>query len=59
MDGQVIQSTTKKIVDVEGNRTVRDNKKYNDMRSVVNTSTFQKYLKQIVLSRQCASNEHQ
>lgn len=32
MDGQVIQSTTKKIVDVRGNRTIRDNKKYQQMR---------------------------
>ncbi|XP_064382334.1 serine/threonine-protein kinase 10-like isoform X2 [Halichondria panicea] len=33
VDGQVIQSTTKKIINVgEGNKTLRDNKKYNDMR---------------------------
>ena len=34
MDGQVIQSTTKKIVDVRANRTIRDNKKYQQMRFV-------------------------
>ena len=37
VDGQVIQSTTKKIVDVRANRTVRDNKKYQQMRYVENT----------------------
>ena len=34
VDGQVIQSTTKKIVDVQANRTIRDNKKYQQMRFV-------------------------
>ena len=34
VDGQVIQSTTKKIVDVRANRTIRDNKKYQQMRFV-------------------------
>ena len=28
----MIQSTTKKIVNVQGNRTIRDNKKYQQMR---------------------------
>ena len=32
VDGQVIQSTTRKIVDVTANRTLRDNKKYQQMR---------------------------
>ncbi len=35
VDGQVIQSTTKKIVDVNSNKTLRDNKKYNEMRSAI------------------------
>jgi len=32
VDNQVMQSTTKKIVDVNSNRTLRDNKKYQQMR---------------------------
>ena len=32
VDDQVMQSTTKKIVDVNANRTLRDNKKYQQMR---------------------------
>lgn len=32
VDGQVMQSTTRKIVDVTANRTLRDNKKYQQMR---------------------------
>ena len=32
VDGQVIQSRTTKIVDVKGNRTLRDNKRYQEMR---------------------------
>jgi len=34
VDGQVIQSRTTKIVDVKGNRTLRDNKRYQEMRKV-------------------------
>ena len=34
VDNQVMQSTTKKIVDVTANRTLRDNKKYQQMRQV-------------------------
>lgn len=32
VDGQAMQSTTKKIVDVTSNKTLRDNKKYQGMR---------------------------
>lgn len=32
VDGQVIKSTTQKIVDVTANKTLRDNKKYQQMR---------------------------
>ncbi len=32
VDGQVMQSTTRKIVDVTANKTLRDNKKYQQMR---------------------------
>lgn len=32
VDGQVMQSTTRKIVDVTANRTLRDNRKYQEMR---------------------------
>ena len=32
VDGQVMQSTTRKIVDVTANKTLRDNRKYQEMR---------------------------
>ena len=32
VDGEVIQSTTRRIMDVKANKTLRDNKKYQEMR---------------------------
>ena len=38
VDGQDIKSTTTKIVDVKANRTLRDNKKFQQLRSVLATA---------------------
>ena len=32
VDGEVIESTTRRIVDMKANKTLRDNKKYQEMR---------------------------
>ena len=34
VDGEVIESTTRRIVDMKANKTLRDNKKYQEMRCV-------------------------